>query len=365
MTILSPTEQPGPPLGLSVHAEILRRLELLERCDGDAYLQAVVLAHCADSLVDFINDFVWTYDPRNAERNEPTFMPLVLRPKQIEFLGWLDELLAGRENGLVEKSRDEGMSWCVLAYFAHKWLFTPGFKAGLGSRKLDYVDQSGNMDSLFPKLRTLLEYLPRWMLPERYNPRLHDKYCRLINPDTGASITGEGGDDIGRGGRNTMYLVDEHAKLQNPEGVEMALSQNANCIIYGSTPSGVGNLFYQKRHSGKIAVFTFHWRDNPAKNYTATRVNAEGELETYYPWYEAQVAKYDPVTIAQEIDIDYTASAKGVVIPAKYVQAALDLELEEGGSTDGRRGRLRRRRRPHYLRAPCRGRSTRPARDYR
>jgi hypothetical protein len=43
--------------------------------------------------------------------------------------------------------------------------------------------------------------------------KVHDNYMRIINPDNGATITGEAGDNIGRGGRTTMYFLDEWALL--------------------------------------------------------------------------------------------------------------------------------------------------------
>jgi hypothetical protein len=51
-----------------------------------------------------------------------------------------------------------------------------------------------------------------------------------------------------------------------------------------------------------------------------------------HPWYESEKARLrDPVIIAQELDIDYTASLEGVTIPAKWVQAAVDLKLPDTG----------------------------------
>jgi len=42
------------------------------------------------------------------------------------------------------------------------------------------------------------------------------------------------------------------------------------------------------------------------------------------------VAKPDPVTIAQEIDLSYTASASGILIPSAWVQAAIDCDRKLG-----------------------------------
>jgi len=67
-------------------------------------------------------------------------------------------------------------------------------------------------------------------------------------------------------------------------------------------------------------VFTFRWQEDPRKGGT---------------WYEDQKRKlnYDPVIIAQELDIDYTASIEGVIIPGEHVRAAVNFPLPESGYT--------------------------------
>jgi hypothetical protein len=46
-----------------------------------------------------------------------------------------------------------------------------------------------------------------------------------------------------------------------------------------------------------------------------------------YQFTELQKAKKDPVMIAQELDLDYTASIEGICIPAAWVRAAVGLQL--------------------------------------
>ena len=312
-----------------------RRLRRREWAEAGGKRRRATLEACRADVTQWINDWVWTYDPRNVDRGLPAHIPFELRPRQVDLTRWIEALISTRSNGLVEKSRDEGLTYCVAAVFLHKWIFRPGFKAGIGSRKQALVDDLGNLDAILPKIRQILEGLPAWMLPDGFElGGEHDNFLRVKNPQTGASITGEAGDNIGRGGRNTAYFVDEHASISRPKKVERALSQNTNCIIYGSTPKGPGNLFYEKRHSGEIPVFTLHWRDNPAKNYKAHYLPSgprEGQ-QTIRPWYEAEKEEYDAVTIAQEVDIDYSASSERAVIPGAWVQAAVEIELDAGGA---------------------------------
>ena len=112
----------------------------------------------------------------------------------------------------------------------------------------------------------------------------------------GTIIKGEAGDNIGRGGRSSIYFKDESAFYERPDKIEAALSQNSDVKIDVSTPNGTGNPFYRKRHGGQIPVFTFHWRQDPRKDQA---------------WYDNQKRILDPVILAQEVDIDYTSSAIG------------------------------------------------------
>lgn len=313
-----------------VDAEVDRRLELLEAVAGDPVAQALTLEVCADDPVHFFNDWVWTYDPRNVNKGLPTRVPFTLRPRQVDFVRWLQARERTKTSGLVEKSRDEGASFVFLGYLLHHWLFVDGFAGAIGSRKQDLVDGLGDPKTLFWKLRYMLYDLPAFFVAgcaPGFSRKDHDNFLRLVNPATGASVTGEGGDNMGRGGRASLYGIDEWAHVDHAKSVNAAISQNSDVRVKIFTPNGVGNEAYVERFSGRYPVFTFHWKDNPDKNYTAEREDGT----VYHPWYAKQVAENDDVTLAQEVDIDYTASAEGVVIPAKWVRAAVGLRLSESG----------------------------------
>lgn len=268
------------------------------------------MALCAHNAVRWCNHWAWTFDPREKVATRP----FDLFPRQEEFLLWMQAREDAGEDGVAEKSRDMGFTWCCCVYALHRWLYREGFSGGFGSRKEALVDKIGDPDSIFEKLRILLRNLPGWMLPTGFNWKRDDNFCKLINPANGSTITGEGGDNIGRGGRKSVYWVDEAAHLEHPQTIEAALSQTTRCRIWVSTPNGQGNLFYRKRFGGNVPVFTFHWRDDPRKDEA---------------WYESEKRRIgDPVVIAQELDIDYSASVEGIVIPAAWVRAAVDLPLK-------------------------------------
>lgn len=290
---------------------IRKRCERLRRVAADPAAQRREFRRCAASVSYWVSCWGWTFDPRLAI----SLIPFDLFARQKEFFAWLAERETNQENGLVEKSRDMGLTWLCCAYALHGWLFRDKYSVGFGSRKLELVDKLGDPDSILEKIRILLDYLPGWLLPRGYDRDKHALHCRIINPENGATITGEGGTEIGRGGRKSLYFVDEAAFLESPEAIERSLSQTTNCRIDVSTPNGPGNVFAQKRHSGKVQVFTMHWRDDPRKSDA---------------WYASMKARFDPVTIAQELDIDYTASIEGITIPAAWVRAAVGLKLPMG-----------------------------------
>ncbi len=265
-----------------------------------------------DNPAQFITDWGCTSDPRNVERGLPVVIPFILFQKQVEWIDWVLDHWRNQRPGLTEKTRDMGMSWVSVALACSLCLSYPGMAIGFGSRKEEYVDKIGAPKSLFHKARMFMSTLPvefrgGWNI-DRDAPHL-----RLNFPETGSNISGEAGDNIGRGDRTGIYFVDEAAYLERPHLIEASLSQTTNCRIDISSANGMGNPFAQKRHSGAIDVFTFHWRDDPRKDDE---------------WYSRQCRDLDPVTIAQEIDINYSASAEGVVIPQAWVNAAIDAHLQ-------------------------------------
>lgn len=315
-----------------VIAEMTRRYYYRLLIEQNEFSQQQEIYKCSKDPAHWFNHWVWTYDPRGMSFGLPANIPFVLRPKQVELVDWLIARENTQTHGLIEKSRDEGMSYVVLGFFLHRWLFVEGFAGGVGSRKEELVDKKGDPKTLFHKFRDMFGKLPGWMKPKGFSEKVHDNYMRIINPDNGATVTGEAGDNIGCGGRTTMYFLDEWAFVERQEAVDAAISQNTNVHIKGSTPNGIGDRFHQDRFSGRYAVFTMPWRANPDKNWTVTY---NGNL--IHPWYEKQLATLDDVVLAQEVDINYAASVEGVLIPSAWVQASVDAHIKLGIEATGDR----------------------------
>ena len=102
--------------------------------------------------------------------------------------------------------------------------------------------------------------------------------------------------------------------------IDASLSATTNCRIDISTPHGLADPFAVKRHSGKVKVFTLRWQDDPRKGAA---------------WYARQVERLEPVSLAQEIDINYAASLERALIPSTWLQAAVGAHLRLGSTRPG------------------------------
>lgn len=289
-----------------------QRVQALTRIRKDPESLPLLKAYYRDHPAQFIVDWGCTVDPRNVERGLPSIIPFVLFEKQVEWVDWVLGHWRAQTPGLTEKTRDMGMSWLAIGLSCTLCLFYEGMGIGFGSRKEEYVDKIDAPKSLFHKGRTFLS-----MLPEEFRGGWradHDApHMRINFPESGSNISGEAGDNIGRGDRTGIYFVDESAHIEHPQLIDASLAQTTNCRIDISSANGNANSFAQKRFSGKIDVFTFHWRDDPRKDDT---------------WYQKQQDELDPVTIAQEIDINYAASVEGSLIPPEWAQAAVDAHIK-------------------------------------
>lgn len=267
-------------------------------------------ARDGDTMADFINDWGYTVDPRLINEGRSPLLAFELFPKQREMIRWLIGCWTDSKPGVVVKSRDVGASWVAMALLCTLAIFRNGFAAGVGSAVEIKIDRSGDPDTLFYKIRSFLEHLP-----VEFNGGFNEDKCsadkRVSFPLTGSSITGEAGDQAGRGGRKAIFIVDESAHFEHPKIIDKNLSANTKCRIDMSSVNGMANSFYTRAHNPAIRRFDFTWRDDPRKGQA---------------WYEQQCAELDEIVVKQEIDCDFAASLEGVCIPSQWVQAAIDID---------------------------------------
>ena len=302
---------------------------------SNPHLIAGALEYYRTRPVEWITHWVDTYDPRNAGKATPARMPFVLFERQADLVRFLTAMIDGEENGLIEKCRDAGATWVCAAFSAWLWRFYPGASVGWGSRKEALVDKLGDPDSIFEKIRMVIRGVPSFFIPEGFNPDRDMTYMRIVNPANGSTITGEAGDNIGRGGRKLIYFKDESAHYERPEKIEAALADNTRVQIDISSVNGLGNVFHRRREAGEIwtggeaiegktNVFVFDWQDHPAKDKA---------------WYDKRRAKAESEGLlhifAQEVDRDYASAVDGVVIPNKWIKAAIDAHEKLGFPIEG------------------------------
>ena len=285
----------------SEHA--MKRKEYLRSLDTPAKQKAEI-RKCQTDTKHWFNMWAWTADPRP---DSPLYtVPFILFPFQEDGIDWLEKLIfKQRSDGLIDKSRDMGVSWLTVTFGVKHWRFASRqtqFHALFGSRKEDLVDKIGDPATMFEKMRFVIRHLPSWMLPEGMDMTKDMSFLRILNPETGSSLIGESSNaNFGRAGRYTCIFFDEHAAF--PDGgfaAWTASSASSKSKISVSTPQGRLNKQAQLRFSGTIPVKSFKWPLHPWK----TKV-----------WYDGQAATMTPVEIAQELDISYDASQAGRVYP--------------------------------------------------
>jgi phage terminase large subunit len=302
------------------------RIQTLTALRADSELLASARIYYSSRPAEFIQHWMDTYNPRKGSTK---WMPFVFFQRQNDFIQYLEELRHDGENGLVEKCRDIGATWLACAYSVWCWLFLDDDATGWGSRKQELVDKLGDPDSIFEKMRLLIKRLPDVWLPESFKTRDHATFMKLINPEHGATITGESGDNIGRGGRKARYFKDESAHYERPEKIEAALGDNTDVQIDISSVNGLGNVFHRRREAGidwqpgvKIdpgftRVFVFDWRDHPEKTQE---------------WYDQRKAKAEREgmqhVFAQEVDRNYSAAVQNTIISYEWLQACIDAHLK-------------------------------------
>lgn len=298
-----------------------QRAAALARLRSDPVMLMMVRAHYREHIADFINDWGMTFDPRVAALKRNPIMPFVLFPKQRAFIDWMFDAWRNSTGGTCVKSRDAGISWLCMGFAVALCTLYDDVTVGFGSEKEDKVDRTGDPDCLFYKGRKFIEYLP----PEfqgGYDEKSCSAHMRLWFPDTGSSITGEAGLNIGRGGRKSIYLVDEAAHVPNPKAIDESLVATTECRIDVSSVNGTANSFYERAHNGDVPRFDFDFKDDPRKD-------AE--------WERKKRATTDPAVFAKEYERNWAASIEGVVIPSAWVMAAVDAHKRLGLTPTGRK----------------------------
>ena len=316
-------------------AEFKKRIKLIRLLDKSPSKVAAIKLHYKNNPIDFINDWCVTHDPRDATLR---LKPFILYPIQEQYVKFLIGCIFDKANGITDKSRDMGATYVACAVSLWLWLFHANITIGWGSRKEEYVDRRGDLKAIFPKIRQMINYLPKFLLPKGFSLDTNAPHMRILNTENGSSIIGESGFSLGRGGRTTVYFKDEAAFYEQPELIEAALGDNTDVQIDISTFNGTNNIFYRRAMSAEIwqedklyekgatRRFILDWRDHPLKTQE---------------WYEMRRKKAENEGLmhlfAQEVDRDPTGSQDCIIIKQEWVKSAIDAHIKLGFGEEGER----------------------------
>lgn len=286
-----------------VAANLAYRRRVLKLCATNREAQREFWIASSRDIVFWLDTFGWTY--ANLLYPEAPDRPFVTWPYQEDCLRRLGSAY-GKHDLLIEKSRDMGMTWKVVANYLHRVIFRRGQSMLIASRNQDLVDENGNTDCIFWKLDYLYENLPRWMRP----PILRNLLV-FQNQLNGSVINGSSTtQNLARGGRRQSIFLDEFPAVENAEQIGRSTSQSTKNRIFGGTPMGAYGEFYDRRQRMRAThperVITMHWSMHPQKN-VGLWMDETGKFRS--PWYDEECSRESPQTIAQELDIDYAASS--------------------------------------------------------
>lgn len=159
-----------------LHKEAIRRTELLKKTKENTKLQSIEMEMCRRNILYWFNTYAYT--DRNMElfsSDEANSIPFILFPFQEELVTetWksIVEGTKPREerieltNVFLEKSKQMGVSWIIVAIFIYGFIFH-NHKYFMITQKEADMDKAGDMKSLFEKARFIIRNLPSWMLPK-------------------------------------------------------------------------------------------------------------------------------------------------------------------------------------------------------
>src|SRR3990167_3533700 len=283
--------------------KLIQRLQINDACNKKAEAKGITWNLCArpdnpaEGAIFFIENFGWTFDPR--PQANPNHLPFILFDYQRDAIGWIIEHIDSGKNGLIEKSRDMGVTWLIVYVVIWYWLFRDGINILLGSYKQDLVDDR-TKDSLFGMIDYAVDSFPKWLLPRGFKKDKHRNQMKLVNPINNNLIAGDTmNPDFGRGKRKTVVLFDELASWDYAREAWESSSDVTACKIGVSTPKGM-NFFGKLRRDTQIDVSTLHWKQHPLKDQQ---------------WYQYENDRRTEEEVAQELDISYNKSQEGRVYP--------------------------------------------------
>jgi hypothetical protein len=313
-------EQTGLNIPKRTQDNLRWRLALVERAAKDEGFQREMAAACAESTLFYINAFAWTYklhdftDAGKKIPNPKPHVPFITWPVQDKVVTSIDNAIMGGEDLGIDKSREMGATWIILAALDKYFLFKPDSQILLLSRNEDFVDQAGNHKSLFWKVDYLHSRLPEWLCPPGVLRRgqKNRTHMHVHNELNGSAIDGEATTaHAARGDRRLAVMMDEFAAVQRGREMRTATADVSPCRIVNSTPIA-GSEYCQWIDSGKIKVLRLPWWEHPEKG--KGRYVVQDEITKKWtirsPFYDIEDERRSAREMAQELDMDHLQSGE-------------------------------------------------------
>lgn len=321
-------QTPEPRRRTQTSQNVLDRAKRLLKTKNSPLLQQVEYERCRRDPVYWINNYVYTYNPRRDPLTKQIkgTIPFNLYPFQEEFIRSLHKSILNREDVVIDKSRDMGITWCISVYFVHQWLFTPESAFIVASRVEDLADKKGDLNSIMEKMRFVIQKLPKWMQPPGWDGKSNNSRLFLRNPQNQSTIRGGAcTSDFGRAGRATAALLDEMAYWEGKDARAWdGLGDVTDSRIGLSTPNGMANRF-GKLANGKLEVLITHyrflWNLHPEKDRA---------------WYEWKKSRETAQAFAREVELSYSESIEGRVyhgFQVDYHAPSTERRLDPAGRT--------------------------------
>ena len=294
-------------------ANILWREKLLRKAENDTGLQKELINISTESVLAWINTFVWTFHAKDIDDKTFTEVPAIQAHNpmitweiQDELITALEFAILTGEDILITKSRQMGASWICITVFDKVFLFRPDSILMEFSRVEDYVDKDGEPKCLFWKHDYIHKWLPDWMCPPGIIGKgaSNRRKLRIDNILNGSKITGESTTKHAASGANALaLLLDEFSKVDNGAAIRSATADVAPCRVVNSTPAGAGTEYSRWKNSGQIKVFVLPYWEHPIKgaHRYVHKNEATEKYEIRSPWFDGQCERRSKRELAQEI----------------------------------------------------------------
>lgn len=278
------------------HKALAVRYKLLREIHDGKFTTTEIAYLCKNDIFFWLENFCYTFDPRPGTLRNLPFYPYDF---QKDLIQKVVHSINNEKDLHIDKSRDMGVTWCILYVFQWFWQFHNGYNFHMGSKKQDNVDIIGDPSTLFGKLRYNIKLQPGWLMPEGFTARKHASLLKIVNPQNNNTITGESSNpEFSRSGRYSAVFFDEFAFWNYDYEAWSAAADSTTARLAVSTPFGKFNKFADIKFNADIAKLSLHWALHPLKDRT---------------WYEQQKKRRTKDEIARELDINYLLSVEGRV----------------------------------------------------